>query len=320
MNPVGPAEGRPSGFAIEGLDVPQSLVDALTVRLTDAPLWLGSMVPECVRSLRSQWNFDVRAIMAGGSTAVTCAVQTQSGDAVLKIFPTRAAAERELSAYQLWGGDAMPRLFESDMERSSLLIERITPGYSQEDVSPPSASSSANLLARLLGKPVSAITLEPLSDRVQRTIQRALVSSHAVELFVPRMCIDESIKVANSLLNDVQVESQLHGDFYPSNILFGDADGWRAVDASPCFGDPCFDAAIWCYAYGRRFPDDTSTTFADVVGLSRERIELWAGALAILNLPRRIAYKHADEQEIALTMNQIDSARLLPAWQERCLQ
>lgn len=73
----------------------------------------------------------------------------------------------------------------------------------------------------------------------------------------------------------------LHGDPVPANFLLG-AHGDRAIDPRPMVGDPAYDAAFWAL-----FAEDGSDVppkadrLATALGLDRELVVRWAGAMAV---------------------------------------
>jgi streptomycin 6-kinase len=75
----------------------------------------------------------------------------------------------------------------------------------------------------------------------------------------------------------------LHTDLHPGNVLRAQRERWLAIDPKPFIGDPAFDATqhlLNCSDRVRRDPQSTIASFADLLGVERERVRLWIFARA----------------------------------------
>ena len=75
----------------------------------------------------------------------------------------------------------------------------------------------------------------------------------------------------------------LFTDLHAGNVLRAERAPWLAIDPKPFVGDPAYDATqhlFNCLGRMQRDPLATIASFADRLGLSRERVRLWTFARA----------------------------------------
>lgn len=75
----------------------------------------------------------------------------------------------------------------------------------------------------------------------------------------------------------------LFTDLHAGNVLRAEREPWLAIDPKPFVGDRAYDATqhlFNCHARMRAAPFDTISSFADRLGVSRERVRLWMFARA----------------------------------------
>ncbi|HEX3731326.1 MAG TPA: aminoglycoside phosphotransferase family protein [Mycobacteriales bacterium] len=286
--------------------LPPPLVRALSRRLgPSAQEWLYERLPVIVARCLEEWGLAWEAPLSGGATAAVIGVRDRaSRAAVLKVHPDPQRAGYELLGYQRWQGRVLPRLLEQAPDVGALLFERVAPGTSQEsNPGPDAAGCAAELLERMLTQD-SVQELPPLWLRVDRWVDRAAGLAKDDDNAVPPRLVQRAAETAAALLVDTRRAHGLHGDFFPDNVLFSERNGWLAIDPATCRGDACFDAGTWCYAYGRGGAVEKNIpAFTARLGLSSDRVRLWAGVVATINLAGRCAYGHASGEEVVTTLD-----------------
>jgi streptomycin 6-kinase len=72
-------------------------------------------------------------------------------------------------------------------------------------------------------------------------------------------------------------------DLHAGNVLQAKREPWLVIDPKPFVGDPAYDATQHLFNCMARFladPDRTIGGFAELLGVERERVHLWAFARA----------------------------------------
>jgi streptomycin 6-kinase len=95
--------------------------------------------------------------------------------------------------------------------------------------------------------------------------------------------VREGLRLFEELPRTAPTEVLLATDLHAGNILRAQREPWLVIDPKPFVGDPAYDATqhlFNCEARLRADPDATIGRMADLLGVDRERVRLWAFARA----------------------------------------
>ncbi|MEQ1823612.1 MAG: aminoglycoside phosphotransferase family protein [Fimbriimonadaceae bacterium] len=148
-----------------------------------------------------------------------------------------------------------PRVIASDVESSSILMERIVPG--------------------------TTLDVHGLSDEAQlqicvgfalrvREISLAAPLPLAKYFEIPSLLVRE-------LLSTTTTECFLHGDLHHENVLWG-SDRWWLIDPKGLFGDPAFEAAAYLH---NPLSVMARASDSELIDLAKHRIAQWAESLGV---------------------------------------
>jgi len=203
-----------------------------------------------------------------GEGLVAC-LRPDGTEAVLRLPPSVARARQEIAALRAWDGRFAPELLEVCDEGVGFLLERIRPGEPAVDAV---GAEVADVLDGLHvappdGLPSLAVVVRARLGQAQGSVtpQRHAWAGAALE----RLAAGAPPPVL------------LHGAFDPAALLRCARRGLCAVGASPCVGDPAYDAACWIQAGGRPGRRARFDALADAAGLDRRRLRDWCGVVAV---------------------------------------
>jgi streptomycin 6-kinase len=250
--------------------------------------WLEQL-PDLVNHYRRKWKLEIDQTLPGGLMSCVLAVRMEDGaGAVLKISGPWTPAAPEILALREWAGGPAPELLRSD-EAGALLLERVLPGAQfTGGLEDPEIAQVARLLSTL-HRPPSAEALRHLptlaaivEERIATAHAEAAARSRAEAIELePR--VDQARTVAAELRESWQdVPTLLHGDLENRNILACERRGLAAIDPLPCVGDRAYDAGYWAAsAVPPRDRARATDLVADLSGLDRKRVRLWASVAAL---------------------------------------
>ncbi len=203
-----------------------------------------------------------------GEGLVAC-LRPDGTEAVLRLAPSSARGREELAALRAWSGRFAPALLEAEEDGTAFLLERIRPGEPALDVG---AAEVAEVLAGLHVAPPDG--LPSLAGAVRARLNQAEGSVTPQRLAWAWTALER-------LSADGPRPVLLHGSFDEHALVRCDRRGLCAVGASPCVGDPAYDAACWIHAGGRPRRRARFDAVADATGLDRRRLRDWCGVVAV---------------------------------------
>jgi streptomycin 6-kinase len=182
---------------------------------------------------------------------------------------------------RFWDGDPTVRLLEADDELGAMLLERCEPGMtlralpeSEQDV------VISGLLRRLWRSPSAPHPFRPLSAMTEYWSDETLAD---VEQWPDAGLVREGLGLLKELPRTAAIEVLLATDLHAGNVLRSKREPWLVIDPKPFVGDPAYDATqhlFNCEARLRSDPEGTIGRFADLLGVDRERVQLWTFARA----------------------------------------
>jgi streptomycin 6-kinase len=243
-------------------------------RLPEGREWLARL-PQLLEECRERWALELEEPYAYAFASFV----VPAGDAVLKIqFPDRES-EHEADALRLWGGDGAVRLYDYDVERRALLLERLRPGTPLKARGPEESLDVIAALLRRLWKPAgapfrtlaeeAAWWLEDLEDTWERNGQP-----------FERRLLDAALDALRELPTTQGEQVVLHQDLHADNVLAAEREPWLAIDPKPLVGEREFGLAPVIRG-GELGHDQQSVRYrldrlTSELGLDRERARGWA--------------------------------------------
>ena len=262
--------------------IPMKLA-ASCCRTPERAAWLKRL-PDAIGTLTSRWSltlgepFDDDEVSCAWVAPGTYADGTR---VVLKIGMPHMEGTHELDGLRFWNGNPTVRLLDADHGLNAMLLERCTPGTRLRALPEPEQDPViAGLLRRLWRPPVQPHPFRPLSMMTAAWSEETL---RDVARWPDAGLVREGLRLFKELALDVQGGVLLGTDLHAGNVLAAEREPWLVIDPKPFVGDPAYDVTqhlFNCLARLHADPDGMPARLADLVGVSRERVRLWAFARA----------------------------------------
>lgn len=245
--------------------------------------WLGRL-PDVLGKLELEWSLSVGEPF--DSEEVSCsyvapAVRADGTPAVLKISMPHMEGYHEIQGLRFWCGDPTVRLLTADDDLGAMLLERCEPGTVLREVPEHEQDGViSGLLHRLWREPTKPHPFRPLSALTAYWSEETLAQA---EHWPDRGLVREGLRLFEELPRSAPTQVLLATDLHAGNVLRAEREPWLVIDPKPFLGDPSYDATqhlFNCHARLRSDPYGTIRSFADLLGVSHERLRLWAFARA----------------------------------------
>ena len=243
--------------------------------------WLNHL-PEFLAATEQEWKLILQACYEDLSfNYVAPAFLDNGNEAVLKCGPLNPEFHTEIGALQYFDGQGTVKLLHYNVSKGSMLLERITPGYSLETLSntQEAVNISANVIQQL-HRPVTAAAEFPTLNRWLQAFDRLEEGRFAKE----KNLIDRARELSKDLLHSMGEQVLLHGDLHYGNILFSEQRGWLAIDPKGVIGEREYEIPL------PKLSDNLNKThlqnnlswFIEATGFDKERILNWLFVKAVL--------------------------------------
>jgi streptomycin 6-kinase len=206
--------------------------------------WL-KRIPDLVRRAERTWSISAGRPFELSYNYVAPAEMRDGTHLVLKIgFPGDKEFQSEIDSLLLFNGKGMARLLEYERDYATMLLERIEPGSSLEEV-----QDDANA-TRVLAS-------------VASTIHRPLNETHnfpsVADWFggfgrhrnafdgstgpMPSRIFEEAEELYAELIATMTRPGLVHGDLHHGNVLSGNREPWIAIDPKGVIAELAFETA-----------------------------------------------------------------------------
>ncbi len=263
-----------------------SLIQALQDIHNDADPWLEAL-PETLAGLEDKWHIRVTGLVPQLSyNVVAYAERTDGTPCILKLSPPNDEIICEAEALSYYDGDGICRLLERDDSVSALLLERVTPGVSLQELWTPAEDETHTRvtaeLMRRLWRPVDS----PSPFRTLTSWAQALWEDY------------ESIPTdlqgrAQGLLLELHPDSDpvlLHADLHHGNVLTATKEPFLAVDPKGIVGAKGYDVGTYLLNPVHVAAEDLITLapkrlelLSKMLGLDRQELATWGFVHAVLS-------------------------------------
>jgi streptomycin 6-kinase len=255
-----------------------------------SPGWLDNL-PTTIADICKKWRIELDHVVP--DTYVTLVVLGHSeelGPVVIKSSALPDEFLSEATALNLAVGDNVARVYDLDVERSTMVIERIVPGTQLRDaaLSDDDATRLATEALATFWRPV----VQPVNLHPLRRWMRALFDwSPRPDLIAPDL-IDRAQDLGASLLARSTQNFLLHGDFQHHNLLQRSSGEWVIIDPKGLYGEPGFEFAAWMYnpegvTARTDYLDLTTRRVAicsEIWGIDQQELVNWAFVGAVLSM------------------------------------
>jgi streptomycin 6-kinase len=252
-------------------------------KTSDRAAWLKRL-PDMLGSLERRWGLTLGVPFGGEEVScswVAPAARADGTPAVLKLGMPHMEGEHELHGLRFWNGNPTVRLLEADEELGAMLLERCVPGTALRALPESDQDMEiAGLLRRLWRSPSSPHPFRSLATLVEFWTNETLAD---VRKWLDAGLVREGLRLFQELPRTAPSEILLATDLHAGNVLRAEREPWLVIDPKPFVGDPAYDATQHLFNCGARLradPHGTLSRFADLLGVDRERVRLWAFARA----------------------------------------
>lgn len=264
------------------LIIPQRLAATCSASVQSAA-WLERL-PSVLSDLTRRWSLTVGQPFLGheGSCAWVAPVSLSGGEtAVLKIGLPHMESAHEIDGLRFWDGRSTVRLLDADESFNAMLLEACTPGSPLRRLPEPEQDSViGSMLPRLWLVPPAASSFRPLSTMLDRWAQETLADE---DRWPDPALVRAGLDLFRELPSAVEEQVLLFTDLHAGNVLSAQRAPWLAIDPKPFVGERAYDATqhlLNCSERVRADPRPMIAAFADIIGVSRERVRLWMFARA----------------------------------------
>jgi streptomycin 6-kinase len=261
--------------------------------------WLAQL-PDIVAELTRRWSLSLGPPFLGDDVScgwVTHATRADGTPVVLKLGMPHFEGLHELAGLRFWKGDVTVALLDADEVANAMLLEACIPGTSLRGLAESEQDVVlATLLRRLWRDPPpdsdgdprgqSLATLTPGSSfrSLASMLARWAAETRAQEDAWPDPgLVRAGLALFEELTRTTERHVVLFTDLHAGNVLHAERAPWLAIDPKPFVGDAAYDATqhlINCPERMRDTPHATIARFADLLGVSGERVRRWMFARA----------------------------------------
>lgn len=195
--------------------------------------WVSEL-PSLVDSLSKRWGVKIEGTTHFGDLAVVVPGWRDDEPCVLKVSWHEHPTTEEAVALRAWAGQGAVRLLDASVPDGALLLERLDPSRSLEDLDLLRAAEIAGSLIRTL-----AVPAPPELPRLADSTLAVGIAEWKAELGcpIPQRWVETACVLARDLVASAG-SALVHTDLHYGNVLAGSRQPWLAIDPRPVAGDP----------------------------------------------------------------------------------
>jgi len=261
------------------IEIPESFVASTVGREGAAGLhWIRSL-PEIVRHLCEKWQLVIDGDATHGYVGLVVPVRQEGIDRILKVSWMDDSSAQESTALRLWNGRGAVRLIEEDAELGALLLERLDPNRTLEEVPVREAVVTAGSLLRRLAIPatVEVRTVAAEAANLHRSLPGLWERTGRP---FPKGLLDRTLELIEGLVHQ-DASLVVNIDLHYGNVLAGEREPWLVIDPKILAGELEFGVAqlLWNRIEDLETASDLDARLSllcDVAELELERARSWS--------------------------------------------
>ena len=248
--------------------------------------WLAKL-PDVVAELTRRWSLSLGPPFLGEGIScgwVAHATRADGTPVVLKLGMPHFEGLHELAGLRFWNGDATVALLDANEEANAMLLEACIPGTSLRALAESEQDVVlATLLRRLWREPpahAEGLAFRPMASMLAHWASETRAQEDA---WPDPGLVRAGLALFDELTTTTEHRVVLFTDLHAGNVLRAQRAPWLAIDPKPFVGDPAYDATqhlMNCPERMRDAPHATIGRFADLLGVSSERVRRWMFARA----------------------------------------
>ena len=248
--------------------------------------WLAKL-PDVVAELTRRWSLSLGPPFLGEGIScgwVAHATRADGTPVVLKLGMPHFEGLHELAGLRFWNGDATVALLDANEEANAMLLEACIPGTSLRALAESEQDVVlATLLRRLWREPpahAEDLAFRPMASMLAHWASETRAQEDA---WPDPGLVRAGLALFDELTTTTEHRVVLFTDLHAGNVLRAQRAPWLAIDPKPFVGDPAYDATqhlMNCPERMRDAPHATIGRFADLLGVSSERVRRWMFARA----------------------------------------
>lgn len=218
--------------------------DTITREGEAGKAWIEAL-PRTVENVCRHWRLVIKGPVMNGYTGLAIPVRLDEEDCFLKVYWRDADTDTAPLALKIWNGQGAVKVLKHEPEVGVVLLEKLDPHSSLENVEIGMAVGIAGQLLRRLAIPApkDMRTVTDMAARMEQSIPQRW------EQFgrpFPRELLEEvcdSTKQLGPRSNKLMTDYDLHY----TDILSGQREPWLMIDPKAIAGDPEFSLAqlLW---------------------------------------------------------------------------
>ncbi len=255
--------------------------DFASARSPEGRAWADGL-PTLIESLcrDRKLTVDQHAVHVGYHAVVVPVSQGQIPRALKLTWPL-AHVEIEAQALANWNGVGMVQLIDIDPARGALLLERLDPVRSLNDLPLERAAFIAGQLIRRLAIPAPNWPFPLLSQFNRRFSSGLCERQRSLGFPIPAQIVESALSLSRVFASRSLNRMLIHHDLHYGNVLAGSREAWLAIDPRPIIGEPEFSVPELLWTRVDELDDsDAIRQLLHVIvtngGLDADRARHWA--------------------------------------------
>ena len=221
------------------------------------------------------------------------AVRVDGSSLVVKVCVPDKDFISEVEALRLYDGVGSVQLYEYDVDRGVMLLERLTPGImlSSVESDEEAIAVAASVMRKIWHSPPAEHHFLHVSDWA-RGIEKLRAQFDGGSGPFPERLVQKAEGLFADLLASMDAPVVLHGDLHHFNILSAQRQPWLAIDPKGIVGEPAYETGAfirnpipYIYSAPNRLACLTgvSASLPRMLGFDPALIYGWATAQAVLS-------------------------------------
>lgn len=273
------------------MNLPAPFLETLRDVHDDVAAWVVGL-PETLARLEALWKLHVTGLVPQLLYNLVAYAEREDGTlCILKLSPPSDELRREGRALSLYAGDGICRLLERDESANALLLERLAPGVSLQELWTLEHDDAHTRVAAKLMQRLWRRVPEPHPFRPLRSWAGALRDYEGVKIPAAQRAR------ARALLLELGPDIDpvlLHADLHHGNILTTAvttaSEPYLAIDPKGIVGAKGYDVGTYLLNPVQATPAELTAllperlrSFSETLGLSQRELAAWGFVHAVLS-------------------------------------